>query len=401
MTTQVDGRQTTRQRQTRPSNRKELILAAAAVCFRDQGYHEASMSSIADAVGIGPSALYRHYRGKQELFIAVLNESLALFERAMTGPTDWHDCVARVVDVAFDERPFGKLWDRDRGQLSAEQRAAFRGRIDAMATDLATLLPVEPAVDDARRQTIALAVLALVWLPSQRATALPIADRRRTLIAAIETVVTEGADRLSRRADQPAFMPNSPAPQRVLQPKSRREALLSAATNLISRNGYPNVGLDDIGNAAGIAGPSVYNYFESKSDIAVRILSRASESMWLDFDRILRAHADPADALDALVLGHTEFAAGHSALMRIVASQPGNLPESAQHLVDQNSREYVKEWINLAAQVRPDVEHRHVAFTVRCAIDIINGLAYLHRTRGDAVIADIVDLATAALGTSL
>src|SRR5690606_41423802 len=42
---------------------------------------------------------------------------------------------------------------------------------------------------------------------------------------------------------------------------SRRRLLLSAATRLFSERGYTRVTTEDVGAAAGIAGPSLYNYF--------------------------------------------------------------------------------------------------------------------------------------------
>ncbi|HEY0572939.1 MAG TPA: helix-turn-helix domain-containing protein [Pseudonocardia sp.] len=66
-------------RGTRPLNRRQLILAAAAELFYRRGYPNVSMGEIAEAVAIGPSALYRHFRGKQELLSEVV---LAAFHSA-------------------------------------------------------------------------------------------------------------------------------------------------------------------------------------------------------------------------------------------------------------------------------------------------------------------------------
>lgn len=389
-------------RRTRPSNRKELILAAAAGRFRDQGFHDVGMADIAEAVGIGPSALYRHYRGKQELLVAVLDGGLTAFEEAIGGAGDWHDCVRRAAEVAFDDRAFGRMWDRDRGVLSTGERAAFRERINGMAGALAARLPQAPGVTDPQRSTIAFAVLALLWLPARRAPGLPVSEQRRALICVAEAMVTDGLDRLAARAQLPRPQEGEGArpAERPALPVSRREALLIVATDQFARYGFPNVGLEDIGQAAGIAGPSVYNYFDTKVDIVVRILSRAADALWLDLDRVLHLSPDPVAALDGVVTGYVEFATGHPALMRVVTAQPGNLPEPAQQVVDQRSREYAKEWVALVSQVRPDLPDRHVAFVVRCAIDVINGTNYLHRIRGDAVTADIVDLARAVLAVT-
>lgn len=53
---------------------REEIRDAAIAQFRSSGYHETSLEDIARAVGIGPSALYRHVSGKQELLLWALDE---------------------------------------------------------------------------------------------------------------------------------------------------------------------------------------------------------------------------------------------------------------------------------------------------------------------------------------
>lgn len=53
---------------------REELRDAAIAQFGSRGYHETSLEDIARAVGIGPSALYRHVSGKQELLLWALEE---------------------------------------------------------------------------------------------------------------------------------------------------------------------------------------------------------------------------------------------------------------------------------------------------------------------------------------
>src|SRR3954471_17634712 len=64
----------------RPPDRRAHILTAAARRFWSEGYHQVSMAHIAADVGIGASALYRHFRGKQELLLTVLDRQLSRME---------------------------------------------------------------------------------------------------------------------------------------------------------------------------------------------------------------------------------------------------------------------------------------------------------------------------------
>ena len=47
---------------------KERILNEALKLFSEKGYSEVFVSDIADAVGIKAPSLYKHYKGKQEIF---------------------------------------------------------------------------------------------------------------------------------------------------------------------------------------------------------------------------------------------------------------------------------------------------------------------------------------------
>ena len=50
-------------RGTRPRNRRDLLRASATDLFASRGYANVSMSEVAAAVNVGPSAVYRHYAG--------------------------------------------------------------------------------------------------------------------------------------------------------------------------------------------------------------------------------------------------------------------------------------------------------------------------------------------------
>jgi AcrR family transcriptional regulator len=64
-------------RRTRPPNRRELILAAATELFAVRGYEYVGMSEIAEEVAVQPSALYRHFAGKEQLLAEILREGAA------------------------------------------------------------------------------------------------------------------------------------------------------------------------------------------------------------------------------------------------------------------------------------------------------------------------------------
>lgn len=54
---------------------KERILIESMKLFSVSGFDSVSIRTIADAVGVGNSALYKHYKNKQEIFDAIVEES--------------------------------------------------------------------------------------------------------------------------------------------------------------------------------------------------------------------------------------------------------------------------------------------------------------------------------------
>ena len=56
-------------------NTRERIMEEALMLFSSNGFDGVSVKMIADAVGIGPSALYKHFKGKQEIFDSIVEAS--------------------------------------------------------------------------------------------------------------------------------------------------------------------------------------------------------------------------------------------------------------------------------------------------------------------------------------
>ena len=53
---------------------KKKILDAALTLFSEKGYANVFVAEIAEAVGIKAPSLYKHYKSKQDIFNAILDE---------------------------------------------------------------------------------------------------------------------------------------------------------------------------------------------------------------------------------------------------------------------------------------------------------------------------------------
>jgi AcrR family transcriptional regulator len=74
----VTATPTTRPRGTRLPRvaRRRQLLDAATEVFVARGYHAAAMDEIAERAGVSKPVLYQHFPGKQDLYLALLDESV-------------------------------------------------------------------------------------------------------------------------------------------------------------------------------------------------------------------------------------------------------------------------------------------------------------------------------------
>jgi AcrR family transcriptional regulator len=295
-------------RGTRPRNRRELILTAAADLFAKHGYAKVGMSDLADAVGIGPSALYRHFTGKQDVLATVLAGGLDSARELVGGldPADRSAAVARLAAHALDQRHLGLMWQREARDLSPAAYRPLRDVTLDIGRGLAGYVQsVRPGTPSASADLLAWAVLAVLTSPSFHHLDMPRPAYQDLLADLVRTVL----DTDLPLAAAPAG-PDAGARARALVPASRREELLTQAVHMFAAHGYTQVSIGDIGNAAGISGPSVYNHWPNKLDLLVTTLRRGAAALAMDVSTVYRLAADAAGALRMLIgfyvaLSHT------------------------------------------------------------------------------------------------
>ena len=127
-------------------------------------------------------------------------------------------------------------------------------------------------------------------------------------------------------------------------PQPRRELLLSAAADLFAARGYHDVGIDDIGAAAGITGPGVYRHFPSKQTLLEHLCDRAMTRMLEGARSTTAVHPRPEDALRALLDLHVEFAVGERALLGVWAREQRALSDDVRRSLRRRQRASRREW---------------------------------------------------------
>lgn len=362
-------------RGTRPRNRRALIIAAAADLFHRVGYAAVSMSDIAQAVNVSPSALYRHFPGKGELLAAAARAAIAptVEHLAAAGDTPKAQLMRELAGITLAHRQAGVLWHREARLLPAEVRIQVRDDLRTVAGLLAGRIGRDRAELNAdQAELLAWSALAAMSSVSFHQLHLPQATFEDVL-SGILIRITDAPlpDDLDRGDDT--------APAAGLAPRTRREQLLRAAGVLFADRGYAAVTIDDIGAAVGIAGPSVYNHFASKQEILLAALDRGNEWLWMELDGALTAATDEADALARLLTSYVHLATHRSDLVDVVVGDLRQLPAADLARARQSQLDYITEWTELLRTVRPDLDPTAARIVVQAALMLVNDSSHTRR----------------------
>lgn len=68
-----------------PEEKRMRILEVATKEFAKKGYHEASISKIAEKSGISVGAVYKYFDSKQDLFLTIADYSISRMENLLLG----------------------------------------------------------------------------------------------------------------------------------------------------------------------------------------------------------------------------------------------------------------------------------------------------------------------------
>jgi AcrR family transcriptional regulator len=385
-------------RGARPRNRRDLILAAAAELFAKHGYAKVSMGDLADAVGIGPSALYRHFTGKQDVLAKVLAAGLAPVRELVLG-LDLSDPAAaagELASCALDQRHLGLLWQREARELGPEAYQPLRDVIGEIGGGLAGYVrSVRPGLPAASADLLAWPILAVLTSPSFHHLDLPRPAYEQLLAELVAAIID---------TELPAPAPPAPAapvgltPAGVLRPASRREELLIQAMRLFAERGYTQVGIEDIGSAVGIAGPSVYNHWPAKLDLLITALRRGAAALAIEVATVYRQAAGPADALHRLLRSYVALSHTHPEIFGLLITDIDHLPADERHAIRRAQHEHVSEWAHLLQLDQPHLDPVAARIRAHAVLSVAHDTARTpHLRRNPAVTAAVVAICTRLL----
>ncbi|MGW9310018.1 TetR/AcrR family transcriptional regulator [Saccharomonospora azurea] len=386
-------------RNRRPRDRKAQLAAVASELFRQRGYHGVGINDLAAAAGITGPALYRHFSDKQAVLAHVLLTGLrdmelateaALDERRTESYESIRELLTGLAARSVERRDVAALWRWEGRHLDTESQQQIRRRSTAMLAAWARVLQRKrPELSDDDAELLCWATLSVFGSVSVHRTTLP--KRRFTdLLTSLALRVLHAELPEVDTATEAAPTP------RTLGTPSRREQLLTEAAELFRRRGFADVSMEDIGKAAGIAGPSVYRHFPSKAALLAAIGRRAGDRLMLAADHALRtsAPADEREALRRLAASYVQTLTGPPELLVAFSVDHVHIDERDRPELLRIQRDYVDQWVRLLEVVQPGLDTREAKITVHAALTIANDLT---RTRRVAARPNLVEELTTLL----
>jgi AcrR family transcriptional regulator len=152
--------------------------------------------------------------------------------------------------------------------------------------------------------------------------------------------------------DAPARI--SAAPRR--RDPERRQRILAAAAELVAERGYHEVGMSDIGAAAGIVGSGIYRHFDGKSAVLVAMLDGVIDDLARASAEILSRGLEPAQTLREFIAAHVRITLEDRMLMRVYHNEITHLPADDNRRLRRKQRIYIEEWVHILSVLRPEVD---------------------------------------------
>ncbi|EHR52497.1 transcriptional regulator [Saccharomonospora marina XMU15] len=387
----------------RPRDRRQQIAAVASELFRARGYHGVGINDIAAAAGVTGPALYRHFADKQAILAHVLLTGFQEMEAAtdaalataeLPTPQQVHTLLERLATSSVERREVAALWRWEGRHLDADSQHLIRTRSAAMLTTWAkVLMRLRPELDPDEAELLCWAGLSVFGSVSVHHTSIA---RKRFTRLLVDIALRVFHARLPK-AREPAEPSQPPL---ALGAPSRREQLLTEAAELFRRHGFSSVSMEDIGKAAGIAGPSVYRHFPSKASLLGAIGRRAADRLSLAAEHALRTSGPPdeREALRRLARSYVRTLTGPPELLVSFSVDRVHIEERDRCELLRIQRDYVARWVHLLEAVHPELDTRQAKITVHAALTIANDLTRTRRVNSRPnLTAELVALLEAVL----
>ena len=162
---------------------------------------------------------------------------------------------------------------------------------------------------------------------------------------------------------------------------ARDEVILDAAERLFYERGFNGVGVDEIGQAAGVTGSAIYRHFNSKDEILAMLFDRVIDSL---LTTPSTAEDEPVKELHQLASSMAELARSHRQLAGIWEREHRALAEPYKRRYHRRMRKYIDRWVECLDRMYPG----HSSDYLRAAVRAVHAMLLSDATRSGPAAAN-------------
>lgn len=142
---------------------------------------------------------------------------------------------------------------------------------------------------------------------------------------------------------------------------------------LFHERGFDAVGVDLIGERAGVSGPAIYRYFSGKDEILIALIDEA-------IDRVLLSTGgkfdNPREELEHLIRGHVQRAVEERELMSIWTKERNAIPKKYRSRINARIKRYIDRWADCLHACYPDQPRDVLIAAVHATHGLIDSTAF-------------------------
>jgi len=169
---------------------------------------------------------------------------------------------------------------------------------------------------------------------------------------------------------------------------SRDRRILDAAAEAFDEKGFHGVGVDELGERAGLSGPTLYRHFSGKNEILAALLNEAMDEL---MSATIPVHDDPDLDLWRALRHHVGFALERRQLVTVYQREVRSLVDPWRKAFARRLSQYTERWEALVARRYPDLAPDAVAATTQACLGLVFSVAaWPKRARATADVDELI-----------
>lgn len=170
-----------------------------------------------------------------------------------------------------------------------------------------------------------------------------------------------------------------PSGVRLQKVQIRKDHIITVAARLMREKGYVGVSIDEIGKAAGISGPAIYKYFDSKVAVLAGILMHGNKLGYEMLSATNLDQAGPVEALKQRINAYIEYSVVNRDAMIVTVREANHVTAPYLEPFMRGQREIREDSVRILRMVRPELSVSDARFILTNVLQgLISSSAYLY-----------------------